>query len=157
MGALPPAFGLPRHIWKAKMAVTVQEVLVRYPGAQTFRFGDSAALSDALLALVRSGKKRATCTHMAELEAGAARPEVGRRDIAVNFDGTPALVIETVEVVDTSFDRMTEEMALLEGEDESLAGWQENHERYYRRLGVFALDMPLIWERFEVVERFGAP
>jgi uncharacterized protein YhfF len=137
------------------MAATLDSVLARYPGAETFRFGDSAALSGELLALVRKGKKRATCTHMAELEAGAARPEVGRRDIAMHFDGTAALVIETVEVVDTTFDAMTEEMALLEGEDESLAGWRENHERYYRRLGVFAPDMPLIWERFAVVEDFG--
>jgi len=137
------------------MAESLERVLARYPGADCFRFGDSQALSDELIALVRSGKKRATCTHMAELEAGAARPEVGRRDIAMNFDGTPALVIETVEVVDTTFDRMTEEMALLEGEDESLAGWRANHERYYRRLGVFAPDLPLIWERFKVVEDFG--
>ena len=145
------------RIWgKMKaMGASLDSVVARYPGADCFRFGDSAALSDELLALVRSGKKRATCTHMAELEAGAARPEVGRRDIAMNFDGTPALVIETVEVVDTSFDRITEEMALLEGEDETLAGWRENHERYYRRLGVFAPDMPLIWERFGVVEDFG--
>jgi len=139
------------------MAVTVQEVLARCPGAETFRLGESAALSDALLALVRCGKKQTTCTPMAELQAGAARPEVGRRDIAMNFDGTTALVIETVEVVDTSFDRMTEEMALLEGGDESLAGWRENHERYDRRLGVFAPDMPLIWERFEGGEKFSTP
>jgi uncharacterized protein YhfF len=137
------------------MGASLDGVLARYPGAETFRFGDSAALSDALLTLVRSGKKRATCTHMAELEAGGAQPEVGRRDIAINFDGTPALVIETVEVVDTTFEQMTEEMALLEGEDESLAGWRAGHERYFRRLGVFAPDMPLIWERFEVVEDFG--
>jgi len=127
----------------------------RYPGADTFHFGDSAALSDELLALVRSGRKRATCTHMAELEAGAMRPTVGRRDIALNFDGTPALVIETREVVETTFRDMTEAMALAEGENETLDGWRRDHEAYYRRHGVFSEDMPLIWERFVVVEDFG--
>ena len=135
--------------------VTLEEIIARYPGAQTFRFGDSEALSDELLALVRAGRKVATCTHMQELEDGTLPPQVGRCDVAVNFDGTPALVIETVELVETSFQEMTEEMALAEGENDSLAGWRHDHERYFRRLGVFAPDMPLIWERFAVVEDFG--
>lgn len=33
----------------------------RYPTAETFKFGDNAPLCDALLSLVRAGKKRATC------------------------------------------------------------------------------------------------
>lgn len=137
------------------MSLTLEEVKARHPGAQTFRFGDNAALSDELLALVRAGRKKATCTHMDELKDGTLPPIVGRRDIALNFDGTPALVIETLEVVETTFREMTEEMALAEGENDSLSGWQQDHERYYRRLGVFAPDMTLIWERFSVVEDFG--
>ena len=137
------------------MSLTLQDAKDRYPGAQTFRFGDTADLSDALLALVRAGRKRATCTHLQEWEDGTLPPEVGRCDIAVNFDGTPALVIETLEVVETRFQDMTEEMALAEGENETLSGWRRDHERYYRRLGVFAPDMPLIWERFAVIEDFG--
>jgi uncharacterized protein YhfF len=33
----------------------------RYPGAETFTFGDSRELSDRLVSLIRAGKKRATC------------------------------------------------------------------------------------------------
>ncbi|MEM8774928.1 MAG: ASCH domain-containing protein [Pseudomonadota bacterium] len=138
-----------------KALPTVNELLARYPGADTFRFGDTPDLVAELTGLVRSGKKRATCTHLAELEAGAQKPEVGRCDIALNFDGTPALVIKTLEVRETTFADMTEEMALMEGEDESLAGWRANHESYYRRHGVFEPDMVLFWERFDVVEDFG--
>ncbi len=137
------------------MTPKLEEVKAQYPGAATFRFDEGGELTNMLLALVRAGKKRATCTHMALLEAGAEAPQVGRRDIALNVDGSPALVIETLELRHTTFAEMTEEMALLEGEDESLESWRENHERYFRRLGVFAPDMPLIWERFEVVEDFG--
>lgn len=133
----------------------LEDLMRRYPGAGTFRSSDTPELVAELTALVRSGRKRATCTHMAELEAAAQMPEVGRRDIALNFDGTPALVIETLALRQTTLMEMTEEMALQEGEDETLKGWRRGHERYYRRLGVFDPAMPFIWERFDVVEDFG--
>lgn len=128
----------------------------RYPGAEPYVFGDSARLSGELLVLVRSGRKRATCLSMAEVVGGEAVPQIGRCDIATTFDGRPALVNRTLELRLVRFCDMTEEMALAEGEDETLAGWRAGHERYYRRLGVFDPEMELIWERFEVVEDLGA-
>ena len=136
--------------------MTFEDVAARYPGAVSYRFGDSAALCNALLSLVRAGRKRATCTALAELGAGEAEPVVGRRDIAVDFENRPRLVTRTLELRRVTFEAMTEEMALLEGEDESLEGWRAGHERYYRRAGIFAPDMELIWERFEVVEDLAA-
>jgi uncharacterized protein YhfF len=145
------------RIWgKMKgMAVDLAGLKARYPGAETYRFGDSAALSDALLALVRAGKKRATCTAEAEIGVSAVLPEVGRCDVVLDFDDVPQLVTRTLELVRVRFCDMTEEMAKMEGEDETLAGWRAGHERYYRRAGIFAPDMGLIWERFEVVEDLG--
>lgn len=131
------------------LLTTLQE---RYPGAVTFRFGDSAALSAELIALVRAGKKVATCGAVRDYEAGETPPMVGRRDIALHWDGTPALVIETVETIRCRFDEVTEAMALAEGEDDSLAGWQAGHQRYFARNGGFSPDMEVIWERFRVVE-----
>lgn len=128
------------------------DVLARYPGAETYVFGDSARLSGELLGLVRLGKKRATCVAMAEVAQGESLPQIGRCDIATTFDGRPALVNRTVELRLVRFAEMTEAMALAEGEDETLDGWRVGHERYYRRLGVFEPEMELIWERFEVVE-----
>ena len=136
--------------------VELTQVLGRYPGAQTYVFGDSAHLSAELLGLVRAGVKRATCLSMAEVLRGEAVPQIGRCDIATTFDGRPALVNRTVELRLVRFCDMTEEMALAEGEDETLAGWRAGHERYYRRLAVFDPEMELIWERFEVVEDLGA-
>lgn len=138
------------------MTETLDAVKARYPGAETFRFGDQEWLVAELLGLVRSGKKRATCMHMQQIADGEAPPKVGRRDIALTFDGRPALVIETQEVRETTYREMTEEMALMEGENDSLDGWKEHHKRYYERLGVFDPDMKLLWERFEVVEDLGS-
>ena len=56
----------------------------------TFRFGDDEALCTKLIDLVRSGRKTATCGALREFGPGGdAMPEVGRRDTALNWNGTP--------------------------------------------------------------------
>ncbi|MGK7754905.1 MULTISPECIES: ASCH domain-containing protein [unclassified Roseovarius] len=127
----------------------------RYPGAETFTFGDNRTLCDTLLALVRAGRKVATCGALAEFQAGEAMPKVGRCDIALNWDGTPALVIETIELIRCRFDEVTEAMALAEGEDDSLEGWREGHRAYFERTCGFFANMQIIWERFRLVEDLG--
>lgn len=127
---------------------------LRHPSAQTFKFGDTPALCSALLSLVRNGKKMATCSALHEFQSGEPSPEIGRRDICLNWDGTPALVIETVEVIQCRFDEVTEDMALAEGEDESLDGWRAGHRGYFERNGGFSSDMQIIWERFLLIEDF---
>ena len=136
--------------------MTLAEALKKYPGAETFSFGDTPALRAELLALVRSGRKRATCTALVDIEAGREpMAVVGRRDIALDPDGNPALVIETRELRRTTWATISEEMALAEGENDTLDGWREGHRRYFTRRGIFTEDMPLVWERFEMVEDFG--
>lgn len=124
----------------------------RYPGAETFKFGDSAALSADLVSRVRSGKKVATCAALRDFGDGEPLPEVGRRDIVLAWDGTPELVIETVEVVRCRFDEVTEAMALAEGENDDLAGWRKDHRDFFERNGGFSPEMQVIWERFDLVE-----
>ncbi len=125
----------------------------RYPDAQTFKFGDNQKLCDELLTLVRSGKKTATCGALRDFKSGAeAMPVVGRRDIALDWCDMPALVIETVEVAIKRYCHVTEEFALAEGENETLAGWQEDHRRYFERNGGFDPKMELVCERFRLVE-----
>ena len=73
-----------------------EELLDTYPGAGTFQFGDSEALCQRLIGLVRTGVKRATCGALADFaDDPASMPQVGRCDIAANWDGSPALVIRT--------------------------------------------------------------
>lgn len=137
----------------ATNATRLDDLKRRYPGAATFVFGDSDALCAALLALVRAGAKTATCGALRDFAPGGeAMPEVGRHDIALNWDGTPALVIRTTDVAIRRFDAVAADFALAEGEDDSLEGWQAGHRAYFERNGGWAADMELVCERFRLVE-----
>lgn len=127
------------------------ELMTRYPGAETFTFGDSRELCDWLLSLIRQGKKTATCGSLAIFET-EAMPVVGRRDIALDWDGRPALVIETVEVTQRRFCDVDADFALAEGEDETLESWQAQHRAYFERNGGWDPEMMLVCERFRLVE-----
>lgn len=131
------------------------EALRQYPGAQCFRFGDNEVLCDELLALVRSGRKAATCGKLIDYESGMeAKPEIGRVDIALEWDGSPAIALQTVELRLCPFNQVEEEFALAEGEDETLESWRESHQRYYARTTGFEPEMMLVCERFRVVHDF---
>lgn len=79
-------------------------------------------------------------------------PVAGRRDIALDWDDMPALVIETIEVAIRRYCDVSKEFALAEGENETLEGWQEDHRRYFARNGGFDPEMELVCERFRLVE-----
>lgn len=132
------------------------DLKARYPGGETFTFGDGRALCDRLLALVRSGAKTATCGALRDFHAGGEPlPVVGRRDIALDWDGRPALVIETREVTIRRFRDVDEDFALAEGEDRTLEGWREEHRAYFARNGGWSPEMELVCERFALVEDLG--
>ena len=138
------------------MRMTLGEALRRYPGAETFCYGDSQALSDEIVALVRAGRKTATCGALRDFEAGGeAMPTVGRRDVALGWDGAPALAVETLEVEVRRFDEVDEAFAMDEGAFGGLADWREGHRRYFERNGGWSPDMMLVCERFRMVEHFG--
>ncbi len=131
----------------------MEDLQETYPGAGTFKFGDGPELSARLIALVRQGRKRATCGALADFDdEPEAMPVVGRTDICANWDGTPALVIRTTAVDKVRFCDVTEEMALAEGEDEDLAGWRAGHEAYFARNGGFDPEMMLLFEHFDLIE-----
>ena len=133
--------------------MTLDDLQRKYPDAETFTFGDGESLCGRLLGLVREGRKTATCGALRDFEEdGEALPVAGRRDIALNWDGTPALVIETLEVRQRRFREVDETFALMEGENGSLEGWREDHRAYFERNGGFDEDMVLVCERFVLVE-----
>ena len=137
--------------------MTLDDVKARYPGTATFRFGDNERLCSTLLTLVRSGKKTATCSAYRDVEAGEEEmPVVGGQAIALNWDGTPALVIETLDVGVKPYAEVDEDFALAEGENDDLEGWRQDHRAYFERNGGFAPDMMLVCERFRLVEDFEA-
>ena len=107
----------------------IEDLQDTYPGAGTFQFGDSEGLCQRLIALVRQGKKTATCGAASDFaDEPEAMPVVGRCYIAANWDGTPALVIRTTAVTQVRFCDVTEEMALKEGKNDALVGWRKRRQ-----------------------------
>ena len=114
-------------------------------------FGDSPELADALLALVREGRKTATCWAAAQIGPSVA----GERGIVLDGAGQPALLVETILCMAMRYCDVGADFAALEGEgDLSLDYWRAAHRRYFTRAGVFADDMDLWCETFRVLERF---
>jgi uncharacterized protein YhfF len=135
--------------------VNLADILARHPGAQTFRFGDGPELCAELTGLVVAGRKTATCGALRDVEAGGEpMPVVGRRDVALTWDGAPAVVIETTEVRVCRFDEVDRAFAEAEGEG-GYEGWRAGHVRFFERNGGWSEDMMLVCERFRVVEVIG--
>ena len=137
--------------------MNLSELHLKYPGCAMFTFGDNKELCDELNSLVRSRRKTATCEALREFKDGnELMPRVGRINISLNWDGTPALAIRTLSIVVKKFREVDELFALAEGENENLEGWQSDHRSYFERNGGFEPEMELVCERFELVEDFQA-
>lgn len=134
--------------------MTLQDLIDANPDADTFRFGDSEALCNEILVLVRSGRKTATCEAMEVYEGDDVMPRVGRRDIALNWDGTPAVMLETVEVTQRKFSEMDEEFVAAQGEFRDLWHWRKGYTAYFKRNGLFKPHMMLMCERFRLIEDY---
>ena len=137
------------------MGLTLEAAKARYPGAQSFAFGDSAALNAEILALVRAGRKTVTCDALAAFDArGEVPPQPGRIDIATDWSGEPMLALRTLTVQHLRFDEVTEDLVADHAEFRDLAHWRAGYEAYLRRSGHFAPYAVMLVERFEVVEVF---
>lgn len=132
----------------------MNDVPAAYAAAPQWAFGDNPELADELLALVLNGRKRATCSSLVSCQADIM-PTVGDVSVILDGRGRPTCVIRTTEVRIVAFDQVDEDFMRAEGEgDLSAQYWREGHQTYFEREGVFAPDMPLVCERFELVEVF---
>jgi len=98
-------------------------------------YGDSPALSEALLALIRSGQKRAGTGLLWAMDAdGETVPCVGDIEIVVDHLDEPALVTRITAVETVAYCDVTPEYAAIEGEgDGSLEYWRDAHWRFFGR------------------------
>jgi uncharacterized protein YhfF len=124
---------------------------------ESFHFTNDERLANELLALVLSGKKRATSSSLLCYAEGE-EPKPGNLSIVTDWDGKPHCVIETKAVQIIPFCEMTYEICSREGEDECLETWQEGHRHFFlldcEEMGYkFTEDMPVVFEDFEVVYR----
>jgi uncharacterized protein YhfF len=134
---------------------TIVRIVMHWQSLETFSFGDHPALADELVGLVLEGKKRATCWAVSEGLKGAA---VGKPMVALDGENRPRVVLKTIELMQRQFNQVDEAFAYDEGEgDRSLAYWRVAHTRYFTRAGLFAPQMMLWCERFQVeqvIERY---
>lgn len=120
-------------------------------------FGATREHADGLLALVLAGTKTGTASSLWDYEAtGDPLPEIGELNIILDGAGQPRAVIETMSVDTVPFDEVTAEHAFSEGEgDRTLAHWRAVHESFWRNHSEnprgFAVDMPVLCERFRVI------
>lgn len=125
-------------------------------------YGDSPELSRELLALIRSGAKRAGTSLLWACEAdGDPIPEPGAIEIVVDHLGAPALVTRLTRVTVLPFDEVDAEYAATEGEgDGSLADWRKGHWAFFsrecRRIGREPVpSMPVVCCVFELLADVG--
>jgi uncharacterized protein YhfF len=124
----------------------------------SFAFGDSPEMADALLALVVSGQKRATASlAQSYSDEGAPLPEVGALSVVLDGAGEPAALIRTSQVDVVPFDDVDATFARDEGEgDGSLDYWRAAHRAYFERSGTaFDQRALVVCERFALL--YGVP
>lgn len=115
-------------------------------------FGDTPEMADALLALVLSGRKTATCCALHHHQAEPL-PPVGSYQIIEDGRGRAACVVQNTAQFLRRFCEVDAELAAQEGEgDLSLAHWQQAHCAFFSRCGVFDEQMWLVFEQFRLVE-----
>ena len=141
------------QFWQTFLKETGRDLGTKY--LECFHFDNNEPSANELLALVLSGKKRATASSLYAFEAGE-HPKPGNLSIVTDWDGNPRCVIETRSIQILPFRDMTFEICSREGEDECLETWQAGHRRFFTQDGgemgyVFSEDMPVVFEDFEVV------
>ena len=98
-------------------------------------YGDSPELSRSLLALIRSGQKRAgTGLLWWHEHEGEPLPQVGDIEIVLAHDDKPSIVTRVTRVDVLPYRDVTAEYAAIEGEgDGSLDFWRRAHWSYFSR------------------------
>ena len=135
------------------LGVSVPAGRVRVDG-----YGDSALLSQELLELIRTGRKRAGTSLLwaAEVE-DQALPEVGDIEIVLDHLNRPSIITRIVQVEVAPFCDVTAEYAAVEGEgDGSLEYWRRAHWSFFGRECIRISRepseiMPVVCSIFEVL------
>ena len=121
-------------------------------------YGDSEALSESLLALIRSGRKRAGTGLLWAYEYdGEPIAKTGDIEVVIDHLNRPALVTRITSAAVVPYDEVTAEYAAIEGEgDGSLEYWRKAHWAFFSRECVRIgrepdASMPVVCSIFEVL------
>ncbi len=128
-----------------------------YRELPSFSFGDTPEMADSGARDVINGKQVATCGSLEILSRIPEKmPHEGMLETVLDGKGKPACVIRTHNVDTVRYDEIDGAFALQEA-CVDLDEWQSIHEAYFRRLGVFAPEMKLVRQFFEVIDVLERP
>lgn len=143
------------QFWQQFLKDTNRPNTLRYNEAYHFELSIPAA--NYLLDLVLSGKKQATCSsYEGMIISNETLPVVGELNIITDGYDCPFAIVETTKVLVMRYGDITYERCSLEGEDESLASWQDNHRKFFteegKKLGyTFSEEMLIVFEEFKLI------
>lgn len=131
----------------------LNKLMIKYPTASVWSFGDSPALANELVNLVINGRKSATCCSLKSFLSESEPAKIGGISIILNGENEPKCVIRTTVLKLVKFNEVTEEFAKKEGEgDLSLDYWRGEHKAFFTREGSFSDDMELVAEEFVLID-----
>jgi len=131
----------------------------KLPFGGEMSFGMDEQMSVQLTSLVLSGKKRGTCSALEAYSIDNEKlPKAGVYSVLTDWEGNPLGIIKEISVDILPFNQVPWSMAEKEGEDESLEGWRENHEDFFKEdadiMGYeFSPEMPVVFEEFCLVHK----
>lgn len=126
------------------------------PGYTTF--GDTTELSVRSLAMIISGNKRTCYSSLADyIQDGEAVPEKGNLVTVLNHLGYPALRYKLVDVQIVPFIDLPHAFEPALQSRAEIEAWQIDYRAYFAAIGHFDPQMPIVCERFRLVDVLSRP
>lgn len=114
---------------------------------ERWTFGINA---NQLVELVLEGKKTATTYLYGDGE------EYKENDISIltDINGNDVCLIQTMKIIITTFKNITWDLAVLEGENNSLDDWRKEHYNFFKKITPsFNKDTKVVFEMFEMINK----
>lgn len=121
-----------------------------------WKFADDSEYRKNIIARIFDGEVCGESYSVNFFEANSQPlPEIGTYNIVCDMTGQAYFIVKTVAVIPCCFGQVTPALARMEG-CSSVQQWRRFNERKYRGLcdrmeAVFSEELPLIFERFEIV------
>ncbi|MDR0219676.1 MAG: ASCH domain-containing protein [Enterobacteriaceae bacterium] len=131
----------------------IEIVQNKYQTAGNWLFGDSPEMQDSLADLVFKGIKTATSCSFASYQQSGSNISIGNKHLVLNSQNKPICTVRIIALHLITFSEMTTELAWKEGEgDRSVKHWQQEHQSFFEREGVFFPEMEVVVIEFEVID-----
>lgn len=114
---------------------------------ERWTFGINA---NQLVELVLEGKKTAT-TYLYEDDEKYKENDIS---ILTDINGNDVCLIQTKKIIITTFKNITWDLAVLEGENNSLDDWKREHYNFFKKITPsFNEDTKVVFEIFEMINK----